>query len=141
MQLNQTENKLKGLSQPQREWFQTMKQRRDEKERLSVTEPKEKKKGGGGSQKKSGGKNKDSNKNQRVERKTPSQLAKERAMRELEKVSLVRAKLAKSHSRAGKIRAIQEDSARPAKLAGNKKRSKFLSDLTDTSQKGARKLR
>lgn len=143
MQINKTENSLKGMSDPEREWFQTMKQRRDEKERLAVT----------AAAKASGGKSlpkhqrqgahefsKRNVKKRKEDKRTPAQLAKARAMREIEKVSLVRAKLAKSRSRPGRLNAIEEDKA-PERKQSQKKRSKFLSDLTDTSHRGAKKLR
>lgn len=142
MQINKTENTLKGMTQPQREWFQSMKQRRDEKERLSVNEakasgkvdPKDKRKQGPHEF------NKKNTQKRKEDRRTPQQLAKARAMREIEKVSLVRAKLSKSHSRPGRLNAMVED-RKPEKTQGNKKRSKFLNDLTDTSQRGAKRLR
>lgn len=142
MQINKTENSLKGLTQPQREWFQSMKQRRDEKERLSVNEntggkgdPKNKRKGGAHEF------NKKNTKKKKEDRRTPAQLAKARAMREIEKVSLVRAKLSKSKSRPGRLTAMEEDKGPDRAPASNKKRSKFLNDLTDTSQRGAKRLR
>lgn len=142
MQINKTENTLKGMTQPQREWFQSMKQRRDEKERLSVNEakasgkidPKDKRKQGAHEF------NKKNMQKRKEDRRTPQQLAKARAMREIEKVSLVRAKLSKSHSRPGRLNSMVED-RKPEKTQGNKKRSKFLNDLTDTSQRGAKRLR
>lgn len=144
MQINKTENTLKGMTQPQREWFQSMKQRRDEKERLSVNEtiaagnskqlPKHKRKGDAHEF------SKRNIKKRKEEKRTPEQLAKARAVREIEKVSLVRAKLAKSQSRPGRLNAMEEDK-RPEKQQTNKKRSKFLTDLTDTSQRGAKRLR
>lgn len=145
MQINKTENALKGLSQPEREWFQSMKQRRDEKERLSVNAtiaagnskqlPKHKRKGDAHEF------SKRNIRKRKEEKRTPEQLAKARAMREIEKVSLVRAKLAKSQARPGRLNAIAEDKRPERQQASNKKRSKFLSDLTDTSQRGAKRLR
>lgn len=150
MQINKTENSLKGLTQPQREWFQTMKQRKEEKERLSVN-PKEaagdkgKDKSAKNAPKKRGAgdheNNKKNTKKRREERMHPEQLAKKRAMREIEKVSLVRAKLMKSKSRPGKLNAIREDEEAAKSKGGNKRRSKFNLDLTDTSNRGSKKLR
>lgn len=145
MQINKTENALKGLSQPQRDWFQSMKQRRDEKERLSVDAtiaagnskqlPKHKRKGDAHEF------SKRNMKKRKEDKRTPAQLAKARAMREIEKVSLVRAKLAKSKTRPGRLAAMVEDKRPDKPLASNKKRSKFLTDLTDTSQRNAKRLR
>lgn len=142
MQINKTENSLKGLTQPQREWFQSMKQRRDEKERLSVNadkaagkiDPKNKRKQGAHEF------NKRNTQKRKEDRRTPEQLAKARAMREIEKVSLVRAKLSKSRSRPGRLNAMEED-RKPDKVQSNKKRSKFVNDLTDTSRRGVKRLR
>lgn len=149
MQINKTENSLKGLTAPQREWFQTMKQRKEEKERLSVnpneTTEKGKDKTANNKAKKRGGGdhefNKKNTKKRREERMSPEQLAKARAMREIEKVSLVRAKLMKSKSRPGKLNAHDEDDEKPKSKMTNKRRSKFNLDLTDTSNRGSKKLR
>jgi len=149
MQINKTENSLKGLTAPQREWFQTMKQRKEEKERLSVnpdatTHKSKDKSSNKNTKKRASGDhefNKKNTKKRREERKTPEQLAKARAMREIEKVSLVRAKLMKSKSRPGKLNAIMEDDERPKSKMNNKRRSKFNLDLTDTSNRGSKRLR
>lgn len=149
MQINKTENSLKGLTVPQREWFQTMKQRKEEKERLSVnpneTTDKGKDKKSNKQPKKRGSGdhefNKKNAKKRREERMSPEQLAKARAMREIEKVSLVRAKLMKSKSRPGKLNAVREDDDIPKSKVNNKRRSKFNLDLTDTSNRGSKKLR
>ncbi|KAJ6645228.1 putative ATP-dependent RNA helicase DDX27 [Pseudolycoriella hygida] len=147
MQINKTENSLKGLTAPQREWFQTMKQRKEEKERLSITETAEKvkeKKSTKSAEKRGSGDhefNKKNSKKRREEKMSPEQLAKARAMREIEKVSLVRAKLMKSKSRPGKLNAVQEDDDVPRSKMNNKRRSKFNLDLTDTSNRGSKKLR
>lgn len=149
MQINKTENSLKGLTAPQREWFQTMKQRKEEKERLSVnpkeTTEKAKDKSANNKAKKRGSGdhefNKKNSKKRREEKMHPEQLAKLRAMREIEKVSLVRAKLMKSKSRPGKLNAVREDDDISKSKASNKRRSKFNLDLTDTSNRGSKKLR
>lgn len=149
MQINKTENSLKGLTVPQREWFQTMKQRKEEKERLSVnpnetTEKGKDKASNKQPKKRRGGDhefNKKNAKKRREERMSPEQLAKARVMREIEKVSLVRAKLMKSKSRPGKLNAVREDDDIPKSKVNNKRRSKFNLDLTDTSNRGSKKLR
>lgn len=152
MQINKAENSLRGLSGEEREWFQSMKQRREEKERLSVNPDDKKsstayggrKMGGGGR----GGAHENNKKNskkrreeRKAERRTPEQSAKARAMREIEKVSLVRAKLSKSHRKPGRLNAMPDDQPKRSMSATNKKRSKFSHDLTDTSQRGAKRLR
>lgn len=149
MQINKTENSLKGLTAPQREWFQTMKQRKEEKERLSVnpaeTVNKSKNKPSDKDAKKRRGGdhefNKKNTKKRREERMKPEQLAKARVMREIEKVSLVRAKLMKSKNRPSKLNAVMEDNEIPKSRMNNKRRSKFNLDLTDTSNRGSKKLR
>lgn len=150
MQINKAENSLRGLSGEEREWFQTMKQRREEKERLSVN-PDDKRSTSQGGRKFGGGgvggheNNKKNSKRRREERKaerrTPEQSAKARAMREIEKASLVRAKLSKSHRKPGRLNAMPDDQPKRSMSASNKKRSKFSHDLTDTSQRGAKRLR
>ncbi|KXJ82975.1 hypothetical protein RP20_CCG008612 [Aedes albopictus] len=161
-QLNRTERKLKGVaSAPGREWFQTHHERKEEKERLSVktaTEDNTKQKKN--KKRKRGDDSEDEfdpikyqqQKRQKVAKKkteankTPSQLAKERALQELTKVSLVQAKLAKIKNRPTRVTAAADDDdfGKGKHNAGkkNKKRlSRFEKDLTDTSKKGVKKLR
>lgn len=148
MQINKTENSLKGLTAPQREWFQTMKQRKEEKERLSLnanptSEAGKDKTSNKNAKKRASGDhefNKKNTKKRREERMTPEQLAKARALKEIEKASLVRAKLMKSKSRPGKLNAVVEDEISKTKI-NSKKRSKFNLDLTDTSNRGSKRLR
>lgn len=78
--------------------------------------------------------------------KTPSQLAKERALQELTKVSLVQAKLAKIKNRPSRVTAAADDDdfgkGKNNSRQKNKKRlSRFEKDLTDTSKTGVKKLR
>lgn len=149
MQINKTENSLKGLTAPQREWFQTMKQRKEEKERLSVkpnvvTDKNKNKTDNKKTNKRASGDhefNKKNTKKRREERKTPEQLAKARAMKEIEKVSLVRAKLMKSKNRPAKLNAVMEDVEIRKSKTNAKRRSKFNVDLTDTSNRGSKRLR
>lgn len=160
-QINTSENNLKGLNltKQERSWFQTMKQRKEEKERLSITttdDNKIKKRNGSGiggdssgdrpnkkrkietDKKRNSKGNKKSKKDDRAKR--PEQLAKERALKELEKVSLVRAKLAKLRNRQGRLGAVPEEKPENSWMP-KKKSSKFSNDLTDVSQKGAKRLR
>lgn len=154
MEINRAENSLRGLTTQQREWFQTMKQRKQEKERLSVN-VNDKRSGGSGGGGKAGGQKRggtggheNNKKNSKIrkeerkaERRTPEQSAKARAMREIEKASLVRAKLMKSHRKPGRLNSMPEDKPIANRSIANKKRSKFTNDLTDTSQRGAKRLR
>lgn len=160
-QLSKTERKLLGDKSEHRDWFQTKKQREDEKQRLSLNpeESKTKKSNDKGKKRKHpeyGGDGEDgppvkelnAKKKKKEEAKTvktPEQLAKERAMKEIEKVSLVRAKISKLHKRPGKLSAVTDGpiykkgggSAKPKRL-GN---SAFTNDLTDVSRSGALRLR
>lgn len=75
--------------------------------------------------------------------KTPKQLAKERALQELTKVSMVQAKLSKIKSRPSRVTATEEEkeSSKGGRQFKQKKRSRFERDLTDVSKKGVKKLR
>lgn len=160
-QLSKTERKLLGNKNEHRDWFQTKKQREDEKQRLSLTTPED------GKSKKPDDKNKKrkrpeyggdgedgppvkelnakKKKKEEVKRvKTPEQLAKERAMKEIEKVSLVRAKISKLRKRPGKLSAVTDIAANKGGSLNKPRRggnSAFTNDLTDVSRSGALRLR
>ncbi|XP_037816534.1 probable ATP-dependent RNA helicase DDX27 [Lucilia sericata] len=161
-QLSKTERKLLGAKNEHRDWFQTKKQREEEKQRLSLNpdDPKTKKSedknkkrkrpeyGGDGEdgppvKELSAKKKKKEEAAKRV--KTPEQLAKERAMKEIEKVSLVRAKISKLRKRPGKLSAVSDVSSFSKGGNTNKPRrggnSAFTNDLTDVSRSGALRLR
>lgn len=157
-QLSKTERKLLGNANVEhREWFQTKKQREEEKERLAIdstvgksekTKKKPKREYGGDGEdgppvKELAAKKK---KKEEPKKKTPEQLAKERAMKEIEKVSLVRAKISKLRKRPGKLSAVSDTPASKnnasntaSKRGGN--HSAFTNDLTDISRSGALRLR
>lgn len=137
MQINQAQNNLKGLTQQQREWFQTMKQRKEEKERLSINTSETNSKDG---KKKFTESNKKREKREKEQKKHPNQLAKERAIREIQQASLVRAKMSKFKNKLPRLNAVQEDQT-PQKAVSKKRKSKFALDLTDTSRRGAKRLR
>ncbi|XP_050079806.1 probable ATP-dependent RNA helicase DDX27 [Anopheles maculipalpis] len=160
---------------PPREWFQTLHERREEKTRLAGEEAAEKKKAkkrkrrgdededdfdpvryhqekmkkqsaqSGGDKKKA---KKDANANADAN-KTPKQMARERALDELRKVSMVQAKLAKIRNRPASIKATDDnDHAESSGGAGGKKNrkkqknfSRFERDLTDVGAKNVKKLR
>lgn len=158
-QLSKTERKLLGTKLEQRDWFQTKKQREEEKERLALTTPdttpKPQKGNNKNKKREYGGDGEDgppvkelSNKKKKKEepkRKTPEQLAKERAMKEIEKVSLVRAKMSKLRKRPGKLSAVSDTPVSRGNTSANPKRtgshSAFTNDLTDVSRSGALRLR
>ncbi|XP_013102708.2 probable ATP-dependent RNA helicase DDX27 [Stomoxys calcitrans] len=155
-QLSKTERKLLGTKLEQRDWFQTKKQREEEKERLALTTDDKPKKAN--SKKRSrpeyGGDGEDgppvkelANKKKKKEepkKKTPEQLAKERAMKEIEKVSLVRAKMSKLRKRPGKLNAVSDTTTSNGNVSHLKRHtshSAFTNDLTDVSRGGALRLR
>ncbi|ALC40896.1 Rs1 [Drosophila busckii] len=169
-QLSKTERKLLGQPNEKRSWFQTRIEREKEKARLALTTKDENSTEAAGAK----GKGKNAGKRKRPEyggdgedgpsvkevearrnkkkkeeprKKTPEQLAKERAMKEIEKVSLVRAKMAKLRKRPGKLGATSDSNkyAKSSASAGKPKRrggnSAFTNDLTDVSRGGALRLR
>lgn len=74
--------------------------------------------------------------------KSPQELAKERAVKELEMASLTRAKLAKCQKKVRRLRAVVDEIPSSAnKKTFTKRKSKFAVDLADTSQKNVKKLR
>lgn len=161
-QLSKTERKLlANQTNERRQWFQTKKQREEEKLRLQVTPnddmSKTLKKGKGSKRPVYGGDGEDGppvkelkskKKKPDAKPKTPEQLAKERALKEIEKVSLVRAKMSKLRQRASKLGAATEGSKHDHNAGlNNKQKSKrhghsaFTNDLTDVSRSGALRLR
>ncbi|XP_018794679.1 PREDICTED: probable ATP-dependent RNA helicase DDX27 [Bactrocera latifrons] len=165
-QLSKTERKLQGTQSEQRAWFQTRKQREDEKARLAITPEENQKdsaneKKGGGKRKRTeyGGEGEDGppvkelnakkkKKKEEPKKKSPEQLAKERVIKEIEKASLVRAKMSKLKKRPGKLSAVSDEQGRKYvsdynKLKPTKRRSQsaFTNDLTDVSRSGALRLR
>ncbi|XP_030554332.1 probable ATP-dependent RNA helicase DDX27 [Drosophila novamexicana] len=166
-QLSKTERKLLGQPNERRTWFQTKQQRENEKARLALTSNDDESKpapaaGKGklaGKRKRPeyGGDGEDGppvkeldakrkkKKKEEPRKKTPEQLAKERAMKEIEKVSLVRAKMAKLRKRPGKLGAATDAPKYVGSTGGKPKRrggqSAFTNDLTDVSRSGALRLR
>ncbi|XP_033218592.1 probable ATP-dependent RNA helicase DDX27 [Belonocnema kinseyi] len=138
-QANRMENLLKGSNEKnRRSWFQTKKERKDEKERLQLTESKPKSKKRKESSSLEGEKEKKLKK-----KKEPVDPAEERINKELEKVAAYQARLAKKTNRQKKIRAMVDEKGRPNEKKGARKRTKssFAEDLTDTSRKGVKRLR
>lgn len=165
-QLSKTEKKLKlekGETKESRQWFQTHKQRMEEKERLSIRpkdpekEAQKKKK----QQKRKRGSDDESdledyifNKRQNSGEKKKKEKkpivvksaraqARERAMKDLEAASLTRAKISKSVVKPKKLRTVDDSSKNPRKDFAKPRKaggSKFTFDM-DTSKKGVKKLR
>ncbi|XP_017771584.1 PREDICTED: probable ATP-dependent RNA helicase DDX27 [Nicrophorus vespilloides] len=125
---NRADNILKGVQQDSRPWFQSKDQRRKEKERLSLTGTSLKdKKMKGNKDKKGKGKNGKGN-------------APDSVRNEMDKVALLQARAAKRKLKPKKMNAIVESQARGSGGV-KRKSSNFTSELTDTSKKGAKKLR
>lgn len=138
---------LKGMNERERSWFQTMKQRRTEKERLDNNF----KDAEAAKQVASGHKfteadlsrlsaSKRKKKEEAEKKMTPSQLAKQRVKDAQEKASFLRAKSSKTAMKTKRIR--QVDAPRQQReQTRNKKTSRFSVDLTNTSRRNAKKLR
>ncbi|KAG5860739.1 hypothetical protein JTB14_004605 [Gonioctena quinquepunctata] len=128
-QANKAEKLVKGEQEEKRPWFQTKKQRKDEKERLSLKNFNEKI-NAKGKEKEKGKKNKKGGK------KTPQ----DEVSNELNKVALAQAKLAKKNQKQKKISTVKDDSFSTSGGGGKKRKSHFA-DLVDTSHNKAKKLR
>lgn len=163
-QLSKTERKLKASvkeTKEKRQWFQTHRERMEEKERLSIRpeesenkakkKQKEKKRKRGPDDEsdledyifKKHTKMDDSKKKKPPMEKSSRAQARERAMKDLEAASLTRAKMSKSTNKMKKIKTVEDVSFRktmqqqkPRKSGG----SRFNFD-NDTSKKGVKKLR
>nr|XP_012150388.1 PREDICTED: probable ATP-dependent RNA helicase DDX27 [Megachile rotundata] len=141
-QANRAEKLLKDENKStQRSWFQTQKERKEEKEKLTLTEKKPKP-------------NKEKKKNdeppnivketnKKVSKGPKKETAEDRAMKELEKIAAVQARLAKKKNKQKKLRTVVDDDKFMANKRGSLKRSKssFAADLTDTSKKAVKRMR
>lgn len=141
-QANRAEKLLKNESNKniQRTWFQTQKERKEEKERLSLTEKQSNKK----EKKKPNKEPSNIVEEKKKKAKEPKkETAEDRAKRELEKIAAYQARLAKKQNKLSKIRTIVDDD----KFTSNKRvlqkrpRSSFVADLTNTSKKAVKKMR
>ncbi|KAL7023836.1 hypothetical protein ACKWTF_012807 [Chironomus riparius] len=162
-QLSKTQKKLaanKSDGDPQkREWFQTHRQRMEEKERLSINPKDPETKGKNKQKKRKRGEDDESDledyafKKRNIEDKLKKEkkplaksaraLLRERATKDLEKASLTRAKMSKSQHKMTKLRTVEDVSSfkkdKPF-VKPKKSTSKFNLDM-DTSKKGVKKLR
>ncbi|XP_045505039.1 probable ATP-dependent RNA helicase DDX27 isoform X2 [Colias croceus] len=134
--------------QRRREWFQTPKEKREEKERLTLTKHmgKDTQKGKGKKRRHDDDSDDDSPKKKKRQTKhTPKDTAEERVQREMEKVALLQSRMAKRKKKQPRIRAVEDDDDRPRqnKKQGKpkKKQSNFANDLTDTSKASTKRLR
>lgn len=147
-QIAKQELSLKGMGDRERSWFQTMKQRKTEKERLdnkfkaeaeAAKNPTGKRSAESDLSKLSESKRK--KKEEAEKKKTPSQMAKQKIRDQQEKISFLRAKASKIAHKTKRIRQVDDiQDARQAK-AKTKRPSKFAVDLTNTSRRNAKKLR
>ncbi|XP_015519416.1 probable ATP-dependent RNA helicase DDX27 [Neodiprion lecontei] len=143
-QAKRAENMLKGDdSKTQRSWFQNDKERKLEKDKLLLTEKKDKGKGKKKQEKEPS--NAVNEKAKEAKRKNPKkETAEDRANKEMDKVAAFQARLAKRNNKQKKIRSVVDDDMYvSSKKQGSLKRSRssFAEDLTDTSKKGVKKMR
>lgn len=126
-QINRAENIIKGESQEKRPWFQTKKQRKEEKARLSL---------------KNVALDPEIDKQLGKKNKKKKETASDHINNELNKVALVQAKMAKRKQKKQKLNVIKEDKyLKGVNNMGNKKVKSHFRDMVDTSQKNAKKLR
>lgn len=152
-QVAKAEVHLKGMSDKDRSWFQTMKQRRDERERLTnnfkanaakANEDDDDKSKAGKKADDRLKKLSDSKRKKAIDadkKKSPMQLSKERYRQNIEKGSLLRARAVKMQKKPQKLRAIHEPEDGPKQFVKKSRSSKFAQDLTDTSRRGTKRLR
>lgn len=145
-QVSRAEIQLKGLNDRDRQWFQTMKQRRDERERLTnnfAANEKAAKDPLNATKNDRLSKLSDSKRKKLADadkKKSPAQLAKKKYKKSLETGSLLRAKAAKVQKRPQKLWSIEDTDVKRREVR-KPKTSKFAQGLTDTSRKGAKRLR
>ncbi|CAH2097485.1 unnamed protein product [Euphydryas editha] len=139
-------------TQRQHDWFQTPKQKREEKERLALTQHPGKaekfQKGKGKKRKHDDDSDDDNNKKKKkkVTKHTPKDTAEERVRREMEKVALLQSRMVKRKKKLRRIRAMDDDDDRPApnknkQTNKRKKQTNFASEFTDTSKASTKRLR
>lgn len=160
-QLSKTQKKLlegKNETKESRQWFQTHKQRMEEKERLSIhpKDPDQDAKKKQKAKKRKRGSDDESDledyifqKRDKTEKKKKPVVvksaraqARERALKDLEAASLTRAKISKAILKPKKVRTVDDSTGKPRPEFSKPQRggSKFAFDM-DTSKKGVKKLR
>lgn len=144
-QIAKQELSLKGMGDRERTWFQTMKHRKAEKERLDNNfKAAEAAKNNPGKRTAADdlsklSESKRKKKEEASAKKTPSQMAKQKVREQQEKISFLRAKATKIANKTKRIRQVDEINERQS--VKNKRESKFSVDLTNTSRRNAKKLR
>lgn len=145
-QIAKQELSIKGMGDRERSWFQTMKQRKAEKDRLDNNfKTTEAAKNAPGKRTaecdlRNLSESKRKKKEEAEKKKTPSQLAKQKIREQQEKMSFLRAKASKIAHKTKRIRQVDMNSIE-RKTVKSKKESKFAVDLTNTSRRNAKKLR
>lgn len=152
-QIAKSEISLRGMEERERNWFQSMKKRKEETDRLTnsfrVTEKARKTEGLATNDKKRKGdadisklsESKRKKKEAALKTKTPSQVSKERYIKQRENSSFIRAKALKSQNKPRRLNALDDNDTPQKQSFKNKKTSKFSQDLTDTSRRNAKRLR
>ncbi|XP_031617925.1 probable ATP-dependent RNA helicase DDX27 [Contarinia nasturtii] len=148
-QISKQELSLRGMGDRERTWFQSMKKRKQEKERLDnnfkATEAAKNVNGKRTATTSDLSKLSESKRKKKEEataKKTPSQMAKQKVRDHQEKISFLRAKASKIAHKTKRIRQIDEmNNDRHMANNKNKRVSKFSVDLTNTSRRNTKKLR
>uniref|UniRef100_A0A2A4JES4 RNA helicase n=1 Tax=Heliothis virescens TaxID=7102 RepID=A0A2A4JES4_HELVI len=137
----------------QREWFQTPKEKREEKERLALTRHpgQDKQKKGAKGKKRKHDDDSDSDhdggrKRKKFTKHKPKDTPEERVNREMQKVALLQSRMEKRKKKQRRIRAVDDNDDLPQQRPktfnkSKKKQSNFATDLTDTSRAAAKRLR
>ncbi|CAG9570830.1 unnamed protein product [Danaus chrysippus] len=133
----------------QHDWFQTPKEKREEKERLALTKhvgKAEKSQKGKGKKRKHDDDDSDDGEKKKKKKQTKhvKDSAEERVRKEMEKVALLQSRMAKRQKKQKRIRAVEDDDERPIhkqKQGKRKKQTNFANDLTDVSNASTKKLR
>ncbi|KAK3923300.1 putative ATP-dependent RNA helicase [Frankliniella fusca] len=143
-QANRAEKMLKGEQLEKRDWFQSRKEREEEKERLRLSEKPNKEKAKSSKEEKKNlkdvkVKDKKKNKKRHINDDTPEG----RVAKEMEKVALLQARLAKRKTKQKRMNTVYDKASTPSGNAASRKRkiSSFSTDLTDTSIKGVKRIR
>ncbi|XP_015429519.1 PREDICTED: probable ATP-dependent RNA helicase DDX27 [Dufourea novaeangliae] len=143
-QANRVEKLLKNADNKneQRSWFQTQKERKEEQEKLALTEkrPKSKEKK---QQNKEPSNIVEEKKKKKGSKEPKKETAEDRANKELEKIAAYQARLAKKKNKQKKIRTVVEDnkSTNNRRAAVKRPKSSFAADLTDISKKAVKRMR
>lgn len=140
-QANRAERMLHGDVQD-RPWFQSTKQRKEEKERLALKPKQQQQQQQKGKQGKKPAVTTDGKVDKNKKKQKGKETAEDRARAEVDKVALVQARLAKRKSKPKRIRTCPEEiNNTSSNRAVKRKRSNFTDDLWDVSRKGVKKAR